>query len=178
MDKELNLIFYGNTFIPLSVECHWCHHFNYECGGSVYAGNCGTGQVKYLKPSRVAGELLEKIDNNHFVLARVCGYDMASQDMLDHISELKEKIKNSTNKAYIDALKKAIANYEIALNKADTEIEELNREYNTETVFYSAVEESETLEEPISDASTEVDVSIRPKNTDADDVTDDGALPF
>lgn len=165
---DLNLIFYGNTLIPLGADCSGCHYFNYECGGSVYACDCPIGQVKDLKSSRVASDLLKKIDENHFILARVCGYDMTSKDMLDHINKLETKIKDSTNEGYIEALKKAIANYKIALNKTDAEIEELKCEFNTATVFYSDLEESKDTDELSSEPSSHVEITSE----------SDGSIPF
>ena len=97
--KELEILFYGNTYIPTSEHCWGCEHFNYLCEGSVYRGECPTGQVEEINDSEIALQILEdeQVNHNRFALARVMGLDLEEKEHTEHIEELKTKVANNLN---------------------------------------------------------------------------------
>ena len=145
-EKEMGLMFYGNTHIPLSIECSGCFHFNYVCPGSTFRGECPTGDVTDMKPSHVASEILndDEVKGNYFLLARISDFDLNDEWYLDHMKDLEEKIQSRGGVGdYAEALKKAIKNYEYARSVDESVITKLQQTYNTKETLYIELKNEE-----------------------------------
>ena len=146
---KLSLEFYGNTFIPLSSSCYGCHHFNYECQGSVYRGECPTGQVEDMRDSLIANHILqdERVQNNRFLLARIVGFELEEE----HIAILQQKIDNSNKPQFIEALQESIRQFHLAQETDESIIDKIWDDYKNK-----AVEVVSAQEEPIIPASSPI----------------------
>ena len=139
--KEIGLLFYGNTHIPLSIDCSGCHFFRFECSGSVNNMDCPIGQVKDMTPSMTAAKILSnpKVDDNHYLLARIAGFDLNEDRYKEHIDDLKEKVENAKNvsgrEKYVKALKKSLLHYSIAFEAEESFVQALRDEYQTEDLL-------------------------------------------
>lgn len=121
MRDEPNIILVGRRYIPTSSECNGCHNFNYLCEGSVYRGECPTGQVENIAPSIVA-MLLDHHINNRFILARVFGYK-------DEVMKIEKAILDEELQIDLEAAK--------ALT--DEEIQEIKEKYLVEQYQYTRI---------------------------------------
>lgn len=142
---KLELLFYGNTFIPLSSSCYGCHNFNYECQGSVYRGECPTGQVEDITDSLVAYNILddERVQNNRFLLARIIGFEIEE----DHIAMLQQKIDNSNKPTFIEALQEAIRHFRIAQETDEYVIDKIWDDYKNKAVELPSLQQEQVPHE-------------------------------
>lgn len=133
--KELDLLFYGNTRIPLSADCSGCHHFNYICEGSVYRGECPAGLVEDIKDSLIAFDILEEeiLQGNHYKLMRINGFNLEEEDFVEHIQKIKDKVEMNKNnphkKEYVRALTKSLEDYYAAKDLEEDILKNLKEKF-------------------------------------------------
>lgn len=116
-----NIMLVGDRYTPLSTDCHGCHNFEELCEGSVFRGECPTGQVADIAPSIIARIIDHQLDNR-FTVARAFGY---KDELLEINSELLD-----------DDLKIQL---EVAKALTEEEVKEIQKKYLVEEYQYTRI---------------------------------------
>lgn len=124
--KQRDIVFSGDAFIPSASACTTCSLFNQGCKGSVYNYwkiSFGCAVTEY-EDNMYAERFVESsyINGNHFVMARAFGHDLDE----NHLKQLEEKIAKGGNPEDVETLKQLVQNFQIAKEMEPSFIESLH----------------------------------------------------
>lgn len=153
------IIFYGNDLIPLNINCRGCHHFNYECLGSVVEEGCqiNTLSDKDQKDNKKIISLWKDLDYNNALMYLIIFKDrkelkrhmqglydkisdkfrennitLSTELFLDLMEDEDNEILNNLKKGsrYIKANLNTLRDIEKALKYSDEELDNLIKKYS------------------------------------------------